>query len=134
MALNIKNIKTASNLSINGWPISNFGSVYNSTAQASRTYLVTNGHYYIVVLRLQSERTDSGWTGGDYAAANISLNGGTLIQKFTLGQGNINYAGLVFLIFKANSNTVVVNGIRFNSNSNGPRWYISDAIVDIYTY
>ena len=134
MANNIKNIKTTQNLAINSWGISVFGSSYNRGSQASKTYTLTSGRYYVLILRLQCAIAGSGWTSGDYAAGNISLSGGTLMQKFTLGQGNVNYAGLIFLVFRANSNSVTVNGIRFDSHSDGTKWYLSDAIVEIYTY
>lgn len=135
MANNIKNIKTTPNIGMNGWGISVFGSSYSYGQQISKSYNLSNGHYYVLVFRLQSSNKGCGWSSGDYAAGNITLSGGTLMKKFTLGQGNANYAGLIFLAFRATSNTVTVNGIRFsNSGCADARWYLSDAIIDIYTY
>lgn len=125
MAANIRAIKTLP--SINGWVVSE-NNAYGANATVSRNYALTAGHYYALIIRLQSQTSGWGWSSGDFAQANISLSGATLIKKFIMGQGTVNMAGLVFVLFKATANNVTVNGVRYGDNS----FRLSESIIDIY--
>lgn len=114
MAANIRAIKTLP--SINGWIVSE-NNANGANATVSRNYALTAEHYYALIIRLQSQTSGWGWSSDDFAQANISLSGATLIKKFIMGQSTVNTAGLIFVLFKATANNVTVNGIRYGDNS-----------------